>query len=312
LDAAGVTANFPCESGVPANAANRGQNYPILSNAVSGSLATVIRGSFDSATGKTYSLEFFASPSGNTNRYGEGKVYLGQTNLTLGAACSTNFTVRLPVSVPTNWVITATATDPANNTSEFSNWITNIAKVPIPVAALASYTRTAGYAAMVSLTNLATYWSAPSGYPVGLTAINFITTNGVNLGGINLATNAEGYYLMTNNAFIFYTNNAPNQNDQFSYVISDGLGTNSGIVRILVVGSISGQIQGISFVNGVATTMYSGIPGWTYYVHRSTNLMDWVPLTTNVPVSSSFQFIDSFSDLGAPPLSAYYRLSWLP
>jgi hypothetical protein len=31
--------------------------------------------------------------------------------------------VSLPVFVPAGWVVTATATDPANNTSEFSAWI---------------------------------------------------------------------------------------------------------------------------------------------------------------------------------------------
>ncbi|MGD0745006.1 MAG: hypothetical protein ABSA45_07610, partial [Verrucomicrobiota bacterium] len=58
----------------------------------------------------------------NALGYGEGRVFLGQTNLTLGTACSSNFTVVLPVSVPAGWVVTATATDPANNTSEFSAW----------------------------------------------------------------------------------------------------------------------------------------------------------------------------------------------
>ena len=31
--------------------------------------------------------------------------------------------MTLPVSVPAGWVVTATATGPANNTSEFSAWI---------------------------------------------------------------------------------------------------------------------------------------------------------------------------------------------
>ncbi|MGA2852658.1 MAG: hypothetical protein ABSE90_00800 [Verrucomicrobiota bacterium] len=117
----GVNTNVACESGVAANAANRGQNYPVLTNVYSGS-ATQIRGTLDSGAGKTYLLQFFASPSGNTNGYGEGQVFLGQTNLTLGATCSSNFTALLPVSVPAGWVVTATATDPANNTSEFSAW----------------------------------------------------------------------------------------------------------------------------------------------------------------------------------------------
>ena len=123
LGTAGFNANVDCESGVAANAANRGQNYPVLTNVYSGS-ATQIRGAFDSGAGKTYLLQFFSSPSGNTNGYGEGQVFLGQTNVTLSATmCSSNFTVLLPVSVPVGWVVTATATDPVNNTSEFSAWV---------------------------------------------------------------------------------------------------------------------------------------------------------------------------------------------
>jgi titin len=122
LGAFGVNPNVNCESGVAANAANAGQNYPVLTNVYS-RVTTQIRGALNSGTGKTYRLQFFSSPSGNTNGYGEGRVFLGQTNLTLGASCSSNFTVLLPVSVPAGWVVTATATDPANNTSEFSAWV---------------------------------------------------------------------------------------------------------------------------------------------------------------------------------------------
>jgi parallel beta-helix repeat protein len=118
----GVTPNVPCESGVAANAANAGQNYPVLTNVCTGT-ATQIRGTLNSGTGKTYLLQFFSNPSGNALGYGEGQVFLGQTNLTLGATCSSNFTVSLPVFVPAGWVVTATATDPAKNTSEFSAWI---------------------------------------------------------------------------------------------------------------------------------------------------------------------------------------------
>jgi titin len=124
----GVTLNVPCESGIAANAANAGQNYPVLTNVYSGT-ATQIRGTLNSGTGKTYLLQFFSNPSGNALGYGEGQVFLGQTNLTLGATCSSNFTVFLPVSVPAGWVVTATATDPANNTSEFSAW-TNVVIIP--------------------------------------------------------------------------------------------------------------------------------------------------------------------------------------
>ena len=115
----GVNQNVDCESGVAANAANRGQNFPVLSNVYSGTLTRVC-GMLDSAKGKTYLLQFFASPTGDSSGYGEGQVFLGQTNFALGTVCSSNFTVLLPALVPANWVVTATATDPANNTSEFS------------------------------------------------------------------------------------------------------------------------------------------------------------------------------------------------
>jgi titin len=117
--------NMDCESGVAANAANVGQNYPVLLNAYTSVLATEISGTLDSGEGKTYMLQFFASPP--SANYAEGQVFLGQTNLTLGmVSCSSNFVVSLPVSVPAGWAVTATATDPNNNTSEFSAGIVAI------------------------------------------------------------------------------------------------------------------------------------------------------------------------------------------
>ena len=122
LGAFGVNPNVHLETGIAANAANAGQNYPVLTNVYVGT-ATQIRGTFDSATNRTYVLQFFSSPAGNNLGYGEGHIFLGQASLPLGAICPSNFNVTLPVSVPAGWVVTATATDPANNTSEFSAWI---------------------------------------------------------------------------------------------------------------------------------------------------------------------------------------------
>jgi titin len=129
----GVTPNVDCESGVAANAANAGQNYPTLTSVYSGT-STRIRGTLDSKAGKSYTLQFFASPAGNAQGYGEGQVFLGQTNFTLGAACSSNFTASLPVTVTPGWVVTATATDASNNTSEFSAWLPVTPVPPIQLA----------------------------------------------------------------------------------------------------------------------------------------------------------------------------------
>jgi parallel beta-helix repeat protein len=128
----GVNPIYDCESGVPAGTANAGQNFPVLTDAYSGN-GTRIRGTLDSGSGKTYLLQFFASPVADSSGYGEGQVFLGQTNFTLGAMCSSNFTAFLPASVPATWVITATATSPVNNTSEFSAAVPIIFAPPLQI-----------------------------------------------------------------------------------------------------------------------------------------------------------------------------------
>ena len=129
----GANVIYACESGMAANAANGGQNYPTLSNVYSSTL-TRVRGTMNGQTGKTYTLQFFASPTGDTNGYGEGQVYLGQTDVTLGGTCAADFTAYLTSPVASGWVVTATATDTNNNTSEFSKWVTAIPVPPVLVA----------------------------------------------------------------------------------------------------------------------------------------------------------------------------------
>lgn len=113
----GVTANDDCDSD---GGGNQLQNFPVLTAAYGGS-SIGISGTFNSQPNQTYRLQFFASPSCDPSGNGEGEVYLGDAVLALGATCTTNFVVRLPQAVAAGWVVTATATDPANNTSEFSS-----------------------------------------------------------------------------------------------------------------------------------------------------------------------------------------------
>ena len=181
------------ENGVASTSANHSQNFPALSNSVSGT-ATLIRGSFDSALGKTYSLEFFASPTGNASGYGEGQVFLGQTNLAISTISPTNFSLVIPATVAAGWVITATATDPASNTSEFSNGVSNWA-VPLlqfgtnPAAGQfkVSWTNGSGSFSLVESTNLnpPVQWTASS-LPLTL-------NNGIYSGPIN-PTNRSTFF----------------------------------------------------------------------------------------------------------------------
>lgn len=109
----GRTANDP-----PPDAdtgANNLQNYPILASATTADVKTTVAGKLKSAPGTTFKIQFFSNPSGN-----EGKRFLGQTSVTTGPDGLAPFVFESAQRVPLGQTITATATDPEGNTSEFS------------------------------------------------------------------------------------------------------------------------------------------------------------------------------------------------
>jgi len=73
------------------------------------------------------------------------------------------------------------------------------------------------------------------------------------------------------------------------------------------------SITSITGGNPNGLTAY-GIPGFTYITERSTNLTDWVEISTNTAATNGVISVsDSFSDLGgSAPSSAFYRLLWQP
>jgi hypothetical protein len=81
---------------------------------------TTIEGTLTSAPSTTFQLEFFVNSVCNYNGYGEGKQFLASFPLTTGADGNAAFTFTVAVSVDPDQFIAATATDPGNNTSEFS------------------------------------------------------------------------------------------------------------------------------------------------------------------------------------------------
>lgn len=98
--------------------ANGLQNFPFLSSATFGS--TIVSGQLLGKTNVQYRIELFASPTSDASGYGEGGAFIGWTNILTGMTGEGNFTITVPVSVAKNHYVTATATDPENNTSEFS------------------------------------------------------------------------------------------------------------------------------------------------------------------------------------------------
>jgi len=129
LAAAGILPNDNDGAAQGQDFANRGLNYPVLSGAVGNTGSGLFTGSMSSTLG-TYKIDIYETPGGcdaGGNRQGAGRV--GTTVVTIskaqaGGDGTASFSVTLGPgdfgSIANGIGITATATDSADNTSEFS------------------------------------------------------------------------------------------------------------------------------------------------------------------------------------------------
>jgi len=119
LEGDGFTPNDPGDADV---GANQRQNFPDILAVKD----TIVTGTLSSAPNTTYRLDFFAYEVCDAFRefpvgYGDGEEYLTFKNVTTDAKGDAAFTVTLASALPAGYAVAATATDPAGNTSEFSN-----------------------------------------------------------------------------------------------------------------------------------------------------------------------------------------------
>ncbi len=134
LGANNLSLNVPCDANT-SGMANEGQNYPVLTQAVSGPCGTGISGTLNSRPNSVFLLEFFADAAADPSNHGQGQVWLGDKTVVTGADCDTAFAAVLTNPVPAGYVVSATATDAANNTSEFS---ADIPVLPLPALTILS------------------------------------------------------------------------------------------------------------------------------------------------------------------------------
>jgi len=113
----GVTPNDACDGDT---GTNHLQNYPVLTSAISRDGAVDVGFTLNSTPSALFRVEFFATPECDASGFGPGRYFLGVANVTTGAGCETAATVHLPVCLDGEFVITATATNTARETSEFS------------------------------------------------------------------------------------------------------------------------------------------------------------------------------------------------
>jgi titin len=100
------------------------QAAPSLSSATLVSGNVTINGSLTSTPSRQFQIEFFASPMPDPSGFGEGQSFLGTLSVTTNTSGKVSFSTSLPTTAPVGYVISATATNPAGSTSEFSNAVT--------------------------------------------------------------------------------------------------------------------------------------------------------------------------------------------
>ncbi|MGO9917048.1 MAG: hypothetical protein ACLQIB_20415, partial [Isosphaeraceae bacterium] len=96
------------------------QNYPVLSLSQSDGSTTAIQGTLTSTPSTSFLIQFFGSPSEDPTGYGEGKDLLGSTYVNTSANGSASFNTGLSAGSFPGQFISATATSPSGDTSEFS------------------------------------------------------------------------------------------------------------------------------------------------------------------------------------------------
>jgi hypothetical protein len=112
----------PNDAGDGDTGANNLQNFPVLTSAIGGSKIK-IQGTLNSTPNTSFRLEFFSNPDCDQSAHGEGERFLGSKKVTTDGSGNANFKASFDSKVAPGQLITATATDPSNNASEFSQCI---------------------------------------------------------------------------------------------------------------------------------------------------------------------------------------------
>ena len=119
IDLGGGPGVTPNDAGDVDTGPNGFQNFPVLTSVAVGSADADFIGTLDSMQSTTYRVEFFGNEAIDPSNNGEGKTFLGATDVTTDGSGHAAFNVSLPLG-PGALRVTSTATDPSGNTSEFS------------------------------------------------------------------------------------------------------------------------------------------------------------------------------------------------
>jgi len=115
------------------------QNFPVITRVTVADGETTIEGTLNSRPDSAFHVELFRNSECDPSHFGEGETFLRSTTVTTGPTGDTSFAVTYPEGLGPTEVVTSTATDARNNTSEFSECLADLSITksddPDPVAA---------------------------------------------------------------------------------------------------------------------------------------------------------------------------------
>jgi hypothetical protein len=241
LGTGGVTAN---DLGDADTGPNNLQNFPVISSVVYGASSTTVTGLLNSTASTDFQLDFYSNPacSNFPREYLQGESYLGSAMVTTDGAGNAPFDVTTLPATANGARISATATDPNGNTSEFSQ------RLPFSI-------------------------NITSGPPAGGTALtisgtNFLTGATVTVGGV-AATGAG----VTNYTTMTATTPALTAGSANDLVVVNTDGTNGTLVKAFVADflDVPNINQFYSYVTKlVSNAITAGIGGGLYGVNDNT------------------------------------------
>ena len=118
----GVTPNDPGDGDSGPNGL---QNFPIINSVTPGASTTNIQGILNSTASTLFDIDFYSGPTCLAFPQGflQGENYLGSIQVSTDGSGNATFSTDVPYVLTAGQPVTATATDPSGNTSEFSQRI---------------------------------------------------------------------------------------------------------------------------------------------------------------------------------------------
>jgi hypothetical protein len=115
----GATANDPGDVDTGVGVGNNGQNFPAIGSAVATGATLTASATLNSSASTSFRIDFYANATCGTSG-GNAGPWVGSASLTTDASGNGAVTASFTATTSTGYVLTATATDPAGNTSESS------------------------------------------------------------------------------------------------------------------------------------------------------------------------------------------------